>query len=98
VLLFIDRRFRIRPPGLFALYVAWYTSFRSFEETLRVDPSHEYFGLRLNFYVSVTLFVVAIGVFIWSQRRSGDEPRRPRRAPAVPEGPAMALPKGRVRR
>jgi prolipoprotein diacylglyceryl transferase len=98
VLLLIDRRFRIRPPGLFALYVAWYTSFRSFEETLRVDPSHEYFGLRLNFYVSVTLFVVAIGVFIWSQRRSGDEPRRPRRAPDVPEGPAMALPKGRVRR
>jgi prolipoprotein diacylglyceryl transferase len=97
VLLLIDRRFRIRPPGLFALYVAWYTSFRSFEETLRVDPSHEYFGLRLNFYVSVTLFVLSVLVFIWSQRR-GEEPRRPRKAPAVPEGPAMALPKGRVRR
>jgi prolipoprotein diacylglyceryl transferase len=97
VLLLIDRRSRIRPPGLFALYVAWYTSFRSFEETLRVDPSHEYFGLRLNFYVSVTLFVVAVLVFVWSQRR-GEEPRRPRKAPAVPEGPAMALPKGRVRR
>ena len=49
----VDRRFKIRPPGLFALYVAWYTAFRTYEETLRIDPSHEYFGLRLNFYVSV---------------------------------------------
>ena len=96
VLLLIDRRFRIRPPGLFALYVAWYTAFRAYEETLRIDPAHEYFGLRLNFYVSVVLLAASIVVFIWSQRR-GKEPDRARRAPP-PEGPAMALPKGRVRR
>src|SRR5919106_1382791 len=65
LLLLIDRRFRIRPPGLFALYVAWYTAFRSYEETLRIDPATEYFGLRLNFYVSVGLFVLSIGFFLW---------------------------------
>jgi prolipoprotein diacylglyceryl transferase len=97
VLLLVDRRFRIRAPGLFALYVAWYTSFRAFEETLRIDPSHHYLGQRLNFWVSVVMFALAIVAFVWSQRRSG-EPRRPRQAPAPPEGPAMALPKGRVRR
>ena len=97
VLLLIDRRFRIRPPGLFALYVAWYTAFRAFEETLRIDPSHKYFGMRLNFYVSVVLFVFSLVVFWWSQRRSG-EPRRPRKVTEAPKGPAMALPKGRVRR
>ena len=97
VLLLIDRRFRIRPPGLFALYVAWYTAFRSFEETLRIDPSHKYFGLRLNFYVSVGLLAVSLVVFWWSQRRS-DEPKRPRKVAEIPKGPAMALPKGRVRR
>jgi prolipoprotein diacylglyceryl transferase len=97
VLLLVDRRFRIRAPGLFALYVAWYTAFRAFEETLRIDPSHHYLGQRLNFWVSVLLFALAIVAFVWSQRRSG-EPRRPRQAPAPPEGPAMALPKGRVRR
>jgi prolipoprotein diacylglyceryl transferase len=97
VLLLVDRRFRIRAPGLFALYVAWYTAFRAFEETLRIDPSHHYLGQRLNFWVSVVLFALAIVAFVWSQRRSG-EPRRPRQAPAPPEGPAMALPKGRVRR
>jgi prolipoprotein diacylglyceryl transferase len=96
VLLLIDRRFRIRPPGLFALYVAWYTSFRTYEETLRIDPAHHYLGQRLNFWVSLVLFALAVIAFIWSQRRHV-EPRRPRRAP-VPEGPKMALPKGRVRR
>jgi prolipoprotein diacylglyceryl transferase len=97
VLLLIDRRFRIRPPGLFALYVAWYTAFRTFEETLRVDPSHEFLGHRLNFWVSSVLFVLAIGAFIWSQRRSG-EARRPHGPPEVPEGPRMVVPKSRVRR
>jgi prolipoprotein diacylglyceryl transferase len=97
VLLLVDRRFRIRPPGLFALYVAWYTAFRTYEETLRVDPSHHYLGQRLNFWVSIALFVLAVLAFVWAQRRSA-EPRRHVRAPKVPEGPAMALPKGRVRR
>jgi prolipoprotein diacylglyceryl transferase len=96
VLLLVDRRFRIKPPGLFCLYVAWYTFFRFFEELLRIDPSHEYFGLRLNAYVSIVVFVLAVLGFVWSQRR--EEPLRPRRAePSVPEGPKMAIPKGRIR-
>ena len=98
VLLLIDRRFRIRPPGLFALYVAWYTAFRAYEETLRIDPSLHYFGQRLNFWVSIGVFALAIVAFVWSQRR-GEEVGHPRRRePVVPEGPAMALPKSRVRR
>jgi len=96
VLLLVDRRFRIKPPGLFCLYVAWYTFFRFFEELLRIDPSHEYLGLRLNAYVSIAVFVLAVVGFVWSQRR--EEPLRPRRAePSVPEGPKMAIPKGRIR-
>jgi prolipoprotein diacylglyceryl transferase len=97
VLLLVDRRFRIRPPGLFALYVMWYTAFRTFEETLRIDPSHEYFGQRLNFWVSIGVFVLALGAFVWAQRRS-DEPGRPRGERVVPAGPTMTVPKGRVRR
>jgi phosphatidylglycerol---prolipoprotein diacylglyceryl transferase len=97
VLVLIDRRFRIRAPGLFALYVMWYTAFRTFEETLRIDPSHEYLGQRLNFWVSIGVFVLALLAFMWAQRRSGD-PRRPHREAAAPTGPAMTVPKGRVRR
>jgi prolipoprotein diacylglyceryl transferase len=97
VLLLVDRRFRIKPPGLFALYVAWYTFGRMFEELIRIDPSHEYLGFRLNFYVSATLFVLAVIWFVWAQRRpvEGDPPkRRPR---PVPEGPKMTVPKKRIR-
>ena len=38
VLLLIDWRFRIRPPGLFALYVAFYSFGRFFEELLADRP------------------------------------------------------------
>jgi len=92
VLLWVDRRYRIRPPALFALYVSIYTSFRMFEETLRIDPSNHFLGMRLNFWVSLTLFVASTGFFVWWQllrgRRRGAEP---------PKQPAMAIPKGRVR-
>ena len=95
VLLLIDRRFRIKPPGLFALYVAWYTFGRTFEELIRIDPSHEYFGFRLNFYVSIALFLFAVAWFVRSQQ--GEKaPTAPRRRPA-PEGPKMAVPKKRIR-
>lgn len=98
LLLLLDRRVRIKPPGLFALYVAWYTFGRTFEELLRIDPSHEFLGQRLNFWVSAVMFVLALAAFVWAQRR----PERPA-GPAVrrrePEQPArkMAIPKGRVR-
>src|ERR1043166_3561751 len=46
VLLLLDRRFRFKPPALFALYVSVYTFGRFFEELLRIDPSHHIAGLR----------------------------------------------------
>jgi prolipoprotein diacylglyceryl transferase len=98
VLLLVDRYFRIRRPGLFALYVSWYCFGRFFEELLRIDPAHEYLGLRLNAYVSIVVFVISTGFFIWWQfirKESGSD--RPRAKKIIPEGPAMAVPKGRVR-
>lgn len=92
VLLWVDRRFRIRPPALFALYVSIYTSFRMFEETLRIDPSYHFLGMRFNFWVSLTLFIVSTGFFVWWQLLRGR-----RRGAAPPKQPTMAIPKGRVR-
>ena len=99
ILLWIDRRFNIRRPGLFALYVSYYCFGRFFEELLRVDPAHEFFGLRLNAWVSIVVFFLSTAFFIWWQfirtPSSGDRPRATRTI--VPTGPAMSVPKGRVR-
>jgi prolipoprotein diacylglyceryl transferase len=97
VLLLLDRRFRFRPPALFALYVSIYTFGRFFEELLRIDPAHHFAGLRLNAWVSLIVFVASTAFFVWWQFLRGGEPEpgRPRRR--MPEGPAMAIPKGRVR-
>jgi prolipoprotein diacylglyceryltransferase len=96
-LLLLDRRFRFRPPALFALYVSYYTAGRFVEELLRIDPAHHFAGLRLNAWVSIVVFCISTAFFVWWQfLRGGEhEPRRPRRR--EPEGPAMAIPKGRVR-
>ena len=76
VLLLIDWRFRIRAPALFALYVSLYTFGRFFEELLRIDPAHEFGGLRLNAWVSLVVFVCSTGFFIWWQFFGGKWPRR----------------------
>ena len=95
-LLLVGSRLRVTPPGLFALYVAWYTFARFFLEGMRTDEAHELFGLRLNAYVSLALFFLALVGFVWSQRRKPPA-ERPKRKHAAPAGPRMAVPRGRVR-
>jgi prolipoprotein diacylglyceryl transferase len=98
LLLYVARRYRIKPPGLFCLYVAYYCFGRFFEELLRVDPAHHLAGLRLNAWVSIVVFVVACAAFVWVQRREREEDVEPRpRRPRAPAGPKMAVPRGRVR-
>ena len=98
LLILVGKRFKIRPPGLFALYVSYYTFGRFFEELLRIDPAHHLGPLRVNAWVSIVVFVLSTAFFVWWQfiraAPGDDEPSRARPAPA---GPAMAVPKGRVR-
>ena len=98
LLLLLDRRFRFKPPALFALYVSYYTAGRFCEELLRIDPAHHFAGLRLNAWVSIVVFVCSTAFFIWWQFIRRETPAdRPRATPVVPKGPAMAVPRGRVR-
>jgi len=76
VLIWLGRRFRIRPPGIFALYVAGYTFFRMWMELLRIDEAHHILGMRLNFWVALIVFLSASTWFAWSQEWLGR--RRPR--------------------
>ncbi len=86
----IERRLRPRPPGLFALYIALYCLGRLWIELIRVDPANEILGLRVNVWVSLVGIVAGSAWFWLSQRQ-----RRPPGSPAP--GPAMTVPKSRVR-
>ena len=101
LIIWAGRRFRIRAPGVFCLYVAIYSLGRIFWEQLRVDPSRMFLGQRLNFYVALVLFVGATAIFVWDRRRRGPEDVQPgARPPAagVPTTPGgRARPTGRRR-
>ncbi len=98
LLLWIDRRFKLRRPGLFALYVAYYSAFRMVEETLRIDPSSHFGGMRLNFWVALACFLGSAGFFVWWQFLRDPTAVPPKAKPRpLPQGPRMSVPKGRVR-
>jgi prolipoprotein diacylglyceryl transferase len=68
-LVWLGHHRNIRPPGLFALYVAGYSGYRIFEETIRIDSSAYFLGLRLNFFVALVATVAGLIWFLLSQRR-----------------------------
>jgi prolipoprotein diacylglyceryl transferase len=71
LLIWADRRFRIGHGRLFALYVMGYTAGRGWIEHLRVDDVQmdDVFGLRLNVWTSLVVFLAAAAYFVWSARR-----------------------------
>jgi phosphatidylglycerol---prolipoprotein diacylglyceryl transferase len=75
----------IRPWGLFALYVAGYSAFRIFEETVRIDSSAHFLGLRLNFFIACIGTAAGLAWFAFAQRRKR-EAGPPQRAESVPTG------------
>jgi len=97
-LIWLGRRDRIRPPGLFALYVSVYCFGRFWIEALRIDPAHRIAGLRLNDWIAAIGFVAGLVWFRHTQKGGGSRPQfRRRNAKPAPPPPAMAVPKGRVR-
>ena len=67
-LVWIGNHRRIKPPGLFALYVAGYSGFRIFEETQRIDYSQYILGMRLNFFIATLLCLTGLAWFLAVQR------------------------------
>jgi prolipoprotein diacylglyceryl transferase len=68
-LIWLDNRKRVRPPGIFALYVAGYSGYRIFEETMRIDYSVYILGMRLNFWIAIIGTVAGLAWFIRIQTR-----------------------------
>ena len=64
LVLWADRRFRLGHGRAFALYVMAYTAGRGWIEYLRIDTveANDVFGLRLNVWTSIVVFLGADGV------------------------------------
>ncbi len=69
VLVWLGHHRKIKAPGLFALYVFGYSAYRIFEESLRIDSSVYFLGLRLNTYIASALALIGLFWFWRSQRR-----------------------------
>ena len=72
-----------------------------YEETLRIDPSNHFLGMRINFWVALVCFVGSVGFFVWWQflrtpKAEAPKPSKTKPRP-VPKGPRMTVPRGRVR-
>jgi prolipoprotein diacylglyceryl transferase len=74
----LDRRFHYQRGRAFAVYLMGYTAGRAWIEALRIDDAQHFFGVRLNDYVSATVFLVALGFFLLRRREpplTADGPR-----------------------
>jgi prolipoprotein diacylglyceryl transferase len=92
-LVWLGHHRHIRPPGLLALYVAGYSGYRIFEETIRIDSSAHLLGLRLNMYIAIALTLAGLAWFAVSQRRRpaatpAPDPKQPTGPGAPHSGPS----------
>ncbi|MCG7321673.1 prolipoprotein diacylglyceryl transferase [Arsenicicoccus bolidensis] len=70
LLVWADRRFRLRPGQVFALYVMGYTLGRVWIEMMRVDQANHVLGLRLNVWTSLLVFAFGLAWFVLARRQS----------------------------
>ncbi len=70
VLVVVHRRCSLRPGRLFALYVVGYGVGRFWVESLRIDASSEFAGLRLNQWMALIAVIAAVGFMVMDRRRA----------------------------
>jgi prolipoprotein diacylglyceryl transferase len=83
-LIWLFNRRKVRAPGLFALYVAGYSAFRIFEETLRIDYSVHILGMRLNFWIALIGTLAGLAWFAAIQFKKSDGGRAGTDPPSPP--------------
>jgi len=75
VILYFERKFRLRFGQTLGAYLIWYGLGRSFFESIRIDPSEIYFGIRTNIWAAFA--AIAIGliiILVQRHRHPGVEP------------------------
>jgi prolipoprotein diacylglyceryl transferase len=69
VILWIGKKFNPQWGKLFAVYLIWYGAGRTVWETIRVDPSEYFFGIRTNVWAAILAIIVGIVILIVQTRR-----------------------------
>jgi len=75
VILALEKKFRLQWGKTLSLYLIWYGAGRIVWESIRIDPSEIFAGLRTNVWAAI--FAVVLGVVIYlvqSRRHTGVEP------------------------
>ena len=74
VLLLIDKKVRLRPGRLMAVYVVGYSIGRFWVESLRIDPANSGGGWRLNQWMAAAFFVLSVGYLVIDHLRHRNDP------------------------
>jgi prolipoprotein diacylglyceryl transferase len=75
LIIFLERKINLRWGKALAVYLIWYGTGRAFFESIRVDPSEMFLGIRANVWASFAAVILGIVIFIvQSRRHTGDEP------------------------
>ena len=69
VLLWAGRRFRLQWGRVFALYLVWYSAGRIVWESIRIDQSEIFLGLRTNVWAAIFGVILGIVIFFVQKRR-----------------------------
>ena len=69
VLMLLERRFNLRWGRMFAAYLMWYSFGRFFVESIRLDPSDVFFGLRTNQISALAGILVGLALFMIQRAR-----------------------------
>lgn len=70
-----EKRFNLRNGRGFAIYLIYYSIGRAFIESIRIDQSDYFFGIRTNVWSAIVTILVAMALFVWLNRtRPGTEP------------------------
>jgi prolipoprotein diacylglyceryl transferase len=69
VILILERKFRLRWGSSLGVYLIWYGVGRSVFESIRVDPSEIFLGLRTNVWAALIAIVLGLVIILVQSRR-----------------------------